>query len=61
MQRKSLGQTGDGHFSPVGGFNEAEDKVLILDVARFKYPSYWISIEDAYDSMIPLDKVSLAG
>ena len=34
--RKSLGQTGDGHFSPVGGFNEKEDMVLILDVARFK-------------------------
>lgn len=36
--RKALGQTGSGHFSPIGGFNEARDKVLILDVARFKYP-----------------------
>jgi glutathione gamma-glutamylcysteinyltransferase len=34
--RKVLGQTGDGHFSPVGGYCAQEDMVLILDVARFK-------------------------
>lgn len=32
--RRTLGQTGSGHFSPVGGYNEGEDKLLILDVAR---------------------------
>lgn len=30
--------TGDGHFSPVGGYHEGKDLVLILDTARFKYP-----------------------
>lgn len=40
--RKTLGQTGDGHFSCVGAYSEKDDSVLILDVARFKYPSYWI-------------------
>lgn len=34
--RKSLGQTGDGHFSPVAGYSKTSRKVLILDVARFK-------------------------
>ncbi|GAA5970588.1 hypothetical protein JCM21900_005821 [Sporobolomyces salmonicolor] len=53
--RKALGQTGSGHFSPVGAYCEEQDQVLILDVARFKYPSYWISVESAWDSMIPLD------
>ncbi|GAA5865539.1 hypothetical protein JCM1840_001436 [Sporobolomyces johnsonii] len=53
--RKALGQTGSGHFSPVGAYCEEDDKVLILDVARFKYPSYWISVETAWDSMVPLD------
>ena len=33
--RKTLGQTGDGHFSPVGGYDAASDQVLLLDVARF--------------------------
>lgn len=30
--RKAFLQTGDGHFSPVGGFHEESDQALILDV-----------------------------
>ncbi|GAA6048688.1 hypothetical protein JCM3770_002022 [Rhodotorula araucariae] len=56
--RKALGQTGDGHFSPIAGLCEETDMVLILDVARFKYPSYWIPVELAYDSMLPIDKAT---
>ncbi|GAA5916488.1 hypothetical protein JCM6882_001736 [Rhodosporidiobolus microsporus] len=56
--RRTLGQTGDGHFSPIGGYCEEEDMVLILDVARFKYPAYWIPTSLAYDSMIPLDNAT---
>ena len=37
-----MGQTGDGHYSPIAGYNQNNDKVLYLDVARFKYPSYWL-------------------
>ncbi|WBW73303.1 phytochelatin synthetase [Schizosaccharomyces osmophilus] len=55
FSRKVLGQTGDGHFSPVGGYSETDGKVLILDVARFKYPSYWVGLELMYQSMFPLD------
>ena len=32
--RKALGQTGDGHYSPIGGYHSATDQVLVLDVAR---------------------------
>ncbi|KAI5481032.1 glutathione gamma-glutamylcysteinyltransferase [Pseudohyphozyma bogoriensis] len=56
--RKSLGQTGDGHFSPIGGYSEKDDMVLILDVARFKYPSYWVTVDQAWESMKPLDKAT---
>ncbi|TNY20379.1 glutathione gamma-glutamylcysteinyltransferase [Rhodotorula diobovata] len=56
--RKTLGQTGDGHFSPIGGWCEEEDMVLVLDVARFKYPSYWIPVSLAYDAMLPIDKAT---
>lgn len=34
--RKILGQTGTGHFSPVGGYHAGRDMALIMDVARFK-------------------------
>ncbi|GAB5372331.1 hypothetical protein AAMO2058_001656300 [Amorphochlora amoebiformis] len=40
--RKGLGQTGDGHFSPIGGYDNESDSVLVLDVARFKYPPHWV-------------------
>lgn len=56
--RQVLGQTGSGHFSPVGGYNELEDMVLILDVARFKYPPYWVSVQKVWEAMNTLDTVS---
>lgn len=34
--RRTLNQTGTGHFSPIGGYHESKDLVLIMDVARFK-------------------------
>ncbi|TMW55561.1 hypothetical protein Poli38472_010443 [Pythium oligandrum] len=56
--RKVLGQTGDGHFSPIGGYHAAEDMVLLLDVARFKYPPHWIKLELAFASMQRVDESS---
>jgi glutathione gamma-glutamylcysteinyltransferase len=56
FSRKVLGQTGDGHFSPIGAYNKADGKVLILDTARYKYPSYWCPIETLFESMNPIDK-----
>lgn len=32
--RKAFLQTGDGHFSPIGGFHPERDLALILDVVR---------------------------
>ncbi|KAL9649772.1 hypothetical protein ABK040_009587 [Willaertia magna] len=58
FSRRVLSQTGDGHFSPIGGYNSKEDMVLLLDVARFKYPSYWVSLELLYESMIQIDKTT---
>ena len=31
---------------------------LILDVAKFKYDSYWCSIDSLYESLKPLDSVT---
>ncbi|KAI9249149.1 Phytochelatin synthase-domain-containing protein [Phascolomyces articulosus] len=56
FSRKTLGQTGDGHFSPIGAYNPETGMVLVLDTARYKYPSYWCPIETLYESMKPIDK-----
>ncbi|KAI3899940.1 hypothetical protein MKW92_010887, partial [Papaver armeniacum] len=42
--RPTLSQTGEGHYSPIGGYHAESDMVLILDVARFKYPSHWMPL-----------------
>ena len=36
FHRETLRQTGDGHFSPVGLYNDQRKMALILDTARFK-------------------------
>ncbi|KAL0552766.1 hypothetical protein IC582_011891 [Cucumis melo] len=44
-------QTGAGHFSPIGGYHTGKDMVLILDVARFKYPPHWVPLTLLWDAM----------
>eukprot|EP00818_Percolomonas_sp_WS_P005462 CAMPEP_0117436742 /NCGR_PEP_ID=MMETSP0759-20121206/1164_1 /TAXON_ID=63605 /ORGANISM="Percolomonas cosmopolitus, Strain WS" /LENGTH=429 /DNA_ID=CAMNT_0005228351 /DNA_START=364 /DNA_END=1654 /DNA_ORIENTATION=+ len=59
--RSVLGQTGSGHFSPIGAYHEGDpeknepDRVLILDCARFKYPPHWCTVQDLYDAMNTID------
>lgn len=49
--RRGLGQTGDGHFSPIGGYHADSDSVLLLDTARFKYPPHWAPLELVFSAM----------
>jgi glutathione gamma-glutamylcysteinyltransferase len=53
--RARLGQTGAGHFSPVAGYHAGRDLVLILDVARFKYPPHWVPLERLWHAMSDID------
>merc|ERR1740121_358809 len=57
--RKTFNQTGDGHYSPIGGYHKdrnGNERVLILDVARFKYPPHWVPLDAMYESMQQQDK-----
>lgn len=58
FNRKSLGQTGVGHFSPIAAYNSKRDAALILDVAKFKYDSYWCSVPSLYEALKPIDSAS---
>mmetsp|Transcript_8450 Transcript_8450/g.35305 ORF Transcript_8450/g.35305 Transcript_8450/m.35305 type:complete len:451 (-) Transcript_8450:32-1384(-) len=53
--RKVLGQTGTGHFSPLGAFHREKDLVLILDVARFKYDPHWVPVALLHEAMCDPD------
>lgn len=56
--RPVLNQTGSGHFSPIGAYNSENDMVLILDVARFKYPAHWVPLPLLFQAMQSIDSDS---
>ena len=52
---ETLDQTGGGHFAPIGGYHPQRDLVLIMDVARFKYPAHWVSVTTMWEAMNTAD------
>ena len=58
FSRKSLGQAGTGHFSPIGAYNEQANKFLVLAEALFKYPAFWVDANALWDSLATVDSVS---
>jgi len=56
--RAELGQTGGGHFSPLAAWHQASDHVLVLDVARFKYPPHWVPVERLWQAMATRDEAT---
>lgn len=53
--RPSLGQQGGGHISPLAAYDPTGDRVLILDVARYRYPAVWVSTEALWRSIRTVD------
>eukprot|EP00928_Gymnodinium_smaydae_P061817 TRINITY_DN45803_c0_g1_i1.p1 TRINITY_DN45803_c0_g1~~TRINITY_DN45803_c0_g1_i1.p1 ORF type:complete len:303 (-),score=41.92 TRINITY_DN45803_c0_g1_i1:169-966(-) len=51
FDRKGLDQEGFGHHSPVGAYDVHTDRVLILDVARYRYPPAWVLLPDLFVAM----------
>ncbi|XP_028084113.1 glutathione gamma-glutamylcysteinyltransferase 3-like isoform X3 [Camellia sinensis] len=54
--RKTVNQTGDVHFSPMAAYHKGRDMLLILDVARYKYPFHWLPRMTVWDVMNEIDK-----
>jgi hypothetical protein len=49
--RNALEQESGGHISPLGAFNEKDDRVLILDTANYKYPWVWVKTDELWKAM----------
>jgi hypothetical protein len=58
FDRKALGQIGHGHFSPIGAYDSKTDSVLILDVAKYKYPPVWTKTSDLFNAIQGIDPTS---
>jgi hypothetical protein len=40
---------------PVAAYNKQTDRFLILEVARYKYPAFWIKTEDLWKGVNTMD------
>ncbi|MFN8609713.1 MAG: phytochelatin synthase family protein [Vulcanimicrobiota bacterium] len=58
FHRDPLEQIGGAHFSPLAAYDQASDRFLMLDVARFRYPPYWITAESLFAAMNTTDSQS---
>ena len=56
--RKAIGQQVGGHISPLGAYDAKTDRFLVLDVARYKYPPFWVKTGDIFAAMDTPDSVS---
>jgi len=50
--RPLLGQAGLGHHSPIGAYDRASDRALVMDVARYKYAPAWVRVPDLFEAML---------
>ena len=53
--RATLEQDGAGHISPVGAYNPETDRMLVLDVAAYKYPYTWVPASKLWSAMNTID------
>ena len=54
-ERAALGQTKSGHISPLAAYDDQSDRLLILDVAAYRYPPVWVTTPDLWNAMNTLD------
>lgn len=53
--RGALEQAGAGHISPLGAYDVATDRLLVMDVATYKYPYTWVLLSKLWDAMNTVD------
>ena len=59
--RKSLGQPGGGHISPLGAYDAESDSFLIMDVNPNRAPWVWVKARDLIGAMRTFDTVENRG
>lgn len=56
--RKSLNQIGGGHWSVLAAYDPQSDRVLVLDVAKYKYSPAWVTISALRQAIDTMDTTS---
>lgn len=60
-QRSAVGQSGEGHISPLAAYDAVSDSVLVLDVNPSHYPWVWMPIPTLIRGMRTRDVVENRG
>ena len=47
-----------GHFSPIGAYDAASDRVLLLDVWKADYEPSWVDLRRLLTGMVPISKLT---
>jgi hypothetical protein len=55
VEREKLGENASAHFGPVSAYDPVSDLILVVDVARFKYPPLWFPVDTVYKAMNTTD------
>jgi len=58
FHRTEIGEHGGGHMSPVAAYDAEKDRILILDVSRYKYPPVWVPLSKVFLAMNTTDSSS---
>lgn len=58
FKRKALREAGYGHFSPISAYNQKNNEFLVMDVARYKYPPFWVKAKALWKAMDTVDSTS---
>jgi hypothetical protein len=53
--RKAIGQEKGGHISPLAAYDADTDRLLVLDVSRYKYPPVWVTTPELFAAMNTID------
>lgn len=56
--RPGVGQEGGGHISPIAAYDESTDRMLILDVARYRYGPVWFPTDVVFGATQAVDSDS---
>ena len=59
--RKSLGQKGGGHISPLGAYDRKSNSFLIMDVNPNKAPWVWVPAQNLIEAMRTFDTIENRG
>jgi hypothetical protein len=61
FQRKAMGQTGGGHFSPVGAYDHMSRSFLVMDVNPMTADWVWVKANTLFNAMQTWDTVENRG